>query len=182
MTQDNVAAASKKKVLVETRKHMSRSFYTEYLRQMIPLVSGMLEDMALYDIGGIPVNGEAWQPDIFHLSSKIICYIFEENNIEIPDYISEVTYEDYFGKTAIVENIREKMIFEWEHNRQAFRILRKTNCLEYNAGEHAYEATRIVDALPEDICAKKSGTKVIMNLEKAEAFTGIQFQKHFWKK
>ena len=182
MTQDNVAAASKKKVLVETRKHMSRSFYTEYLRQMIPLVSRMLEDMASYDIGGIPENGEAWQPDIFHLSSKIICYIFEENNIEIPDYISEVTYEDYFGKTAIVENIREKMIFEWEHNRHAFRILRKTNCLEYNAGEHAYEATRIVDALPEDICAKKSGTKVIMNLEKAEAFTGIQFQKHFWKK
>ncbi len=179
LTQDNVSAAYKKKMVSEIRKTIGDSFYHEYLRRMMPLIKELHEKMKVYD----PKSGEEWKPDIFRISSKIIVDIYKEYMGEVPEYIREVSYEDYFGYTNNIYNkIKEKIIFEWEHNRKAFIINKKSNTLEYIAGERAYEADKICNALPEILQAKKSGIKVVMLLDKAEEFFGIHFKSRlFWK-
>ena len=77
----------------------------------------------------------------------------------------------------IVKKVKEKILFEYEHNRKAFIVKKKTNTLEYIAGEKKYEADRICNDLPEFLEARTSGVKVIMKLDKAEDFFGIKFQR-----
>ena len=173
LTQDNVSAAYKKKKVAEIRKRMGTAFYHEYLRRIMPEFLNMIDKMENYD----PTGGEEWQPDIFALSSKIILEIYSEYMDEVPDYIRIVTYEDYFGYTNnVVNEIREKIIFEWQHNKRAFVVNKKTKTVEYIAGERSFEADKICNALPEFLQAKKSGTKVVMKLKEAEEFFGIKFK------
>jgi len=173
LTQDNVSAAYKKKKVAEIRKRMGTSFYAEYLSRMMPRMHQLIEKMQDYD----PSKGEEWQPDIFAISSQVIFEIFSEYMDEVPSYVREVTYEDYFGYTNnVVNEIREKIIFEWQHNRKAFVVNKKTKTVEYIAGERSFEADKICNALPEFLQAKKSGTKVVMKLKEAEEFFGLKFK------
>ena len=80
----------------------------------------------------------------------------------------------------IVKKVKEKILFEYEHNRKAFIVKKKTNTLEYIAGEKKYEADRICNDLPEFLEARTSGVKVIMKLDKAEDFFGIKFQRRLF--
>ena len=57
---------------------------------------------------------------------------------------------------------------------------KKTNTLEYIAGEKKYEADRICNDLPEFLETRTSGVKVIMKLDKAEDFFGIKFQRRLF--
>lgn len=174
ITQDNVSAAYKKKRVSEIRKKMSNSFYHEYLRRMLPLVNETLEKMATY----IPDGDNEWQPDPFLLSSTVINDIYRDYMEDIPTYVSVVTYEDYFGfNNNIVKKVKEKILFEYEHNKNAFIVKKKTNTLEYIAGEKKYEADRICNDLPEFLEARTSGVKVIMKLDKAEEFFGVKFKR-----
>lgn len=177
LTQDNVSAAYKKKKVVEIRKHMGTSAYGEYLSRIMPQIHKLMEKMESYD----PSNEEEWQPDVFALSSRIIVGIFTDYFDEVPTYIREVTYEDYFGySNNVVNEIRDKIRFEWQHNRKAFVVNRKTQTVEYTAGERAFEADKICNALPEFLQAKKSGTKVVMKLREAEEFFGIKFKSRLF--
>lgn len=65
-------------------------------------------------------------------------------------------------------------------NRKAFKVLRKQNRLEYVAGEKAYEAVNICQALPEELIPKQSGAKVVLKLDSAEKFFGIHFKNRLF--
>lgn len=169
----NVSAASQHKKMVELRKRITTAFYREYLKRMYPKVMDLIHQMDAFVLNE---SNENWQPDIFNLSSKTILEIYQDCATQPPEYVRELSYFDYFGYNSLAQNIKEKICFEWTHNRKAFRVLRKQNALEYIAGEHAYEATRICDSLPEVLRAKRSGTKVVLRLDESEKFFGIHFK------
>ena len=173
-TLTNEDAAANHKKIVELRKQISTSFYREYFRRMFEKVSNLINDMSDFVINE---TNEGWIPDIFQLSSNTIIEIYNECNVDLPSYVMPLEYSDYFGYNDIVENIRDKIIFEWTHNKAAFKVLKKQNLLEYTAGEKKYEATRICDSMPEILQARCSGTKVVLQLDEAQKFFGIQFKK-----
>ena len=173
-TLENVDAVSKHKKAAELGKKISTSFYKEYFKRMFEKVNALIDEMQKFELNK---NNETWYPDIFKLSSETIIEIYKDCDIEVPSYVSVVSYADYFGNNVIIEQIRQKINFEWEHNKNAFRILKKQNLLEYIAGERAYEAIRIKESLPEKLRAKTSGAKVIMQLDEAQKFFGITFRK-----
>lgn len=105
---------------------------------------------------------------------------FSGFDIQIPPYVTEVSYADYFGHNSLTQSVKEKIIFEWAHNRKAFKVLRKQNRLEYVAGEKAYEAVNICQALPEELIPKQSGAKVVLKLDSAEKFFGIHFKNRLF--
>ena len=57
------------------------------------------------------------------------------------------------------------------------------NELQYNAGQ-TYEVDRLMKELPETLEARKSREWVVMNLNEAKKFFGIDFKKSFlpWKR
>lgn len=173
----NVVAASQHKKMVECRNKIGTSFYREYLKRIYPQIVEMLNDMENYVFDE---SSSIWEPDIFNLSSKVIISIYEDCKIQIPPYVIEVSYADYFGHNSLTQSIKEKIIFEWAHNRKAFKVLRKQNRLEYVAGEKAYEAVNICQALPEELIPKQSGAKVVLKLDSAEKFFGIHFKNRLF--
>ena len=58
--------------------------------------------------------------------------------------------------------------------------MKKSNELRYNAGA-TYEADRIMKELPENLEAHKSREWIVMNLEAAQDFFDMKFEKSFWK-
>ncbi len=174
ITLTNDSAVSKHKKAVEIRKKISTAFYREYFKRMFVKVSNLIEDMHNFVLDE---TNEGWKPDVFLLSSETIIEIYKDCNIAPPSFVTLVNYSDYFGHNDIAESIRDKIRFEWEHNRSAFKILKKQNLLEYTAGEHKYEADRIKEAMPEKLLAKCSGTKVVIQLDEAQKFFGVHFKK-----
>lgn len=173
----NVVAASQHKKMVECRNKIGTSFYREYLKRIYPKIVEMLNDMENYVFDE---SSSIWEQDIFNLSSKVIISIYEDCKIQIPPYVTEVSYADYFGHNSLTQSVKEKIIFEWAHNRKAFKVLRKQNRLEYVAGEKAYEAVNICQALPEELIPKQSGAKVVLKLDSAEKFFGIHFKNRLF--
>lgn len=169
----NVTAAFDHKKVAELRKRITTSFYKEYFKRMYSKVTELLEQMNVYEVNEAE---ERWEPDIFAISSNTILEIYRDCDLQAPEHVTETKYEDYFGENVIIESVREKIIFEWTHNRSAFKVLKKQNRLEYTAGERAYEATKIQESLPEKLRAKCSGNKVVMLLDAANEFFGIQFK------
>lgn len=175
ISQNNVAAATGRKKVNENLNQISNAFYGEYLSRMIPAVQAMIMKMNTYI--ATEHDDESWNPDIFSLSSNTIAEIFHDFEISLPDYFAPLTYDDYFLNNTMQRKIRDKIRFEWAHNRKAFHSNRSRNILEYTAGEHGYEATYIRNALPEELQSKTSGTKVIMLLDQAEKFFDLRFNR-----
>lgn len=122
-------------------------------------------------------EASAYHPDLFLFSSQTIMEIINDAGVQIPPYIYEVAYKDYFETNAMIERAKDLIAREWLHNRNAFRILKKQNRIEYTAGEYSYQAASLYDSLPEILHAFTAGTKVVMDLDAAEEFFGIRFRR-----
>lgn len=179
MTQENVTAVLKRKKMSENRKNISTAFYREYLKRMFSQVSDMLEIMR---------NSRAKEEreikrvlDVFKISSNVIMDIYQDCGVELPSNFKEISYDDYFGYNTIVNNIKEKILLDWKHNRNAFKVFRRSNTLEYSNFEKRFEADRILHSLPEKLEAKRTGLKIVMKLDKAEKFFGVRFHNSIFK-
>ena len=175
LTLDNVTATNNAKAVSDTLKQINGALYKEYLRRIIPKVNEMLR------IIDENKSGNEWHPDLFKLSSETIVDIIKDYTKQ-PDYISLLSFEDYFGDNTVMrKEIREKILTDYEHNKSAFEIRRRRNELLYTPGEFSYEAKRVKDALPEYLEAKISGNKILMKLDKVEDFLGTTLKKGiFW--
>ena len=69
----------------------------------------------------------------------------------------------------------------WRTSRKSFAINQKTNELRFNAGM-PYEADRLMKELPETLEARKSREWVVMRLDEAKEFFGVQFKPPFFSK
>lgn len=171
-TQTNTDSVAKKKKMTAIRNRFTTDLYRAYLGKMLPHVENMMARMKNFN-----VEADAdWQPDTFKISSEVLLDLFRESETEPPEYVKTLAYEDYFGYNIICENMRRQIVDDWHHNPEAFDIQENRNILEYNAGERAYEATRVCDMLPEVLEAKRLGTKVVMKLGEARKFFSISFQ------
>lgn len=172
LTLNDVTAAHMKKGVLDGISNISGAFYREYIKRIIPKIK---ETLSLME-SDYPESSK-WHPDLLKISSEVIIDIVK-NYATIQPYILSLSFEDYFGDDTIIrKEIKEKILTDYEHNKKAFNINRKKNELVYTAGERAYEARRIYDALPEFLEAKVVSNMILMPLDKAELFFGIKFKK-----
>ena len=159
----------KSSVVRRVQRNIGTAFYREYLRRMLEMIPEMLEELKS--------DEEAGAPDILAASSEIICGIIRgHSDNEVPFFIRELTLEDYFSEKVTGAHAIKAIQNAWKINKKAFVVDKKFGLLRYNAGQ-VWEVDRIIKELPEDLESVKSREWVIMDLEKAEDFFGINFKK-----
>ena len=115
-------------------------------------------------------------PDILNYSSKVFVDIIAEYAEEVPDYIRELTLDNYFSEQVTGKHAIKVIQNAWRTSKKSFKVDKGNNELRYNAGA-PYEADRIIKELPETLEAHKARDWVVMNLEEAKKFFGIEFKK-----
>lgn len=65
----------------------------------------------------------------------------------------------------------------WEINPKSFKIDKKHNEIRFDVGD-THEANRIMKELPETLETHKSQTTIVMNLDEAKKFFGIDFKRN----
>ena len=146
-------------IVRKVQQKIGTAFYREYLRRMLEIIPGMIEQMK---------DDEAESaPDILAVSSKIIVEIMNEHSETIPDYIRELSLEDYFSEHVTGKHAKKTIIDAWKTSQKSFVIQSKMNELRYNAGQ-TYEADRLMKELPETLEVYKAREWVVMNLNEAK--------------
>ena len=161
----------KSNVVRMVQQKIGTAFYREYLRRMLDVIPDMIE--AMKD----DVAESA--PDILAASSKIIIEIISEHSNDVPEYVRELSLEDYFSEHVTGKHAKKTLINAWKTSPKSFVIHEKMNELRYNAGQ-TYEVDRLMKELPETLEARKAREWVVMNLAEAKAFFGIDFKKRHW--
>ena len=109
-------------------------------------------------------------------SSRVIVSIFKEfTEGDVPQYIRHLDLDDYFSEKVTgsyaIKTIRNALRI----SKKSFEISVRANELRYNAGQ-TWEADRILKELPETLEAHKSREWIVMNLDEAKDFFGIEFK------
>ena len=155
----------------KVQKNIGTALYRRYLKMMLEKIPELLESMKDDDAESAP--------DILKLSSEVIYEIFESfSDIEIPEYIRKLDLTDYFSEKITGSNVIQTIKTAWNNNRGQFEIDARRNLLKYNAGQ-TYDATRIVKELPETLVPTASRELVIMKLDVAKEFFGVEFKRGF---
>lgn len=164
----------KSNIVRMVQQKIGTAFYREYLRRMLDVIPELIEAMK---------DDEAESaPDILAVSSKIIVDIIKEHSENVPEYIRELSLEDYFSEHVTGKHAKAAIIGAWRNSPKSFVVQPKTNELRYNAGQ-TYEADRLMKELPETLEARKSREWITMNLAEAKKFFGVDFKKSIlpWK-
>ena len=112
-------------------------------------------------------------------SSQVIVDIIGEHSEKVPDYIRPLTLENYFSENVTGKYTNKTIQNAWKTSRKSFVINPRNNELRYNAGIY-FEADRLMKELPETLEARKSREWVVMNLNVAREFFGVDFRRSFW--
>ena len=168
---DKESGAYNSKRINESMKHATNAFYCEYARRMFDVIDDMETAMREGD--------ESYFPDIFHESSIVLKSIFSDLGIEIPSYISELSYSDYFGDMAIGKHAINQIKTAWETEPKMFRIDKKKNNLIYTYPESGrlYELRYLQEELPPALETQVTARSLVMKLDVATEVFGIKFKK-----
>lgn len=173
---DKEMGAKNSKRINESMRHASTALYCEYVRRMFTCISEMVEN--------IKSDNEDYFPDIFETSSIVLKEIFEEYLDEVPEYITELSYSDYFGDKAVGKNAMKKVVEAWNNDRKNFYVDKKKNTLTYTYADSSrtYELRYIQQELPPVLNSRVIGSSIVMDLDKAKILFSETFKKHFWDK
>ena len=161
-------------VVRTVQREIGTAFYREYLRRMIDAVPELLEIMKS--------DESESAPDILAVSSQIIVEIMREHSdTELPEYIRELSLEDYFSERVTGSYAIKTIKNAWKTSQASFDVSTRNNELRYNAGA-TWEADRILKELPETLEAHKSRDWVVMNLSEAREFFGLDFRVPFYRR
>lgn len=163
----------KSNVVRSVQQRIGTSFYREYLRRMLDLLPGLIEELKADDAES--------GPDILKYSSEVIVSIIQEHAQHCPEYIRPLSLENYFSEHVTGKHAIKTIQNAWRTSRGSFVIRSRINELRYNAGA-PYEADRILKELPETLEAHKSREWVVMNLEEARHFFEIDFKRSFFNR
>ena len=156
-------------VVRTVQREIGTAFYREYLRRMLEVVPDLLEE--------IKCDENESAPEILAVSSAIIVSIIKEHTEEdLPAFVRELTLDDYFSERVTGSYAMKVICDAWKTSQTSFEISERTNELRYNAGA-TWEADRILKELPETLEAHKSRDWLVMNLNDAKEFFGIDFKK-----
>ena len=161
----------KSNIVKRVQKNIGTAFYCEYLSRMLPIVERMMETMK---------EEEPDAPDVLAASSKVICDIITEHCGELPKYIRELSLIDYFGEKQTGKAVIKAIKQAWRTNKKSFEVDKKRNELRYDTGNN-WDAERMLKELPENLEARRSITKVVMNLDEAREYFEESFKKYFWQ-
>lgn len=159
------------KKITSCMNEMSNAFYCEYVRRMINRIENMVNQMK--------GNDTSYLPDIFAESSSTIIEIAKEHiEKDMPLYMYECEYNDYFGNKAVGKNAIQKIRRAWEFERDAFTINKKKRLLEYRIPEHAgsYILDHIRQELPPSLNPQTTARTLTMDLDAASEFFDIDFK------
>ena len=161
-------------VVRTVQREIGTAFYREYLRRMMDAVPELLEIMKS--------DESESAPDILAISSQIIVEIMREHSgSELPEYIRELSLDDYFSERVTGSYAIKTIKNAWKTSQASFDISVRNNELRYNAGA-TWEADRILKELPETLEAHKSRDWVVMNLSEAKEFFDLDFNIPFYKR
>ena len=159
----------KSSVVRTVQREIGTAFYREYLRRMFLVVPELIDELKADDTESAP--------DILAASSQVLLNILSEySDNELPDYFRGLTLEDYFGEKVTGAYAIKTIHNAWKTSQSAFSVSIRTNELRYNAGT-VWDADRILKELPETLEAHKSREWLVMNLDAAKAFFGLDFKK-----
>lgn len=158
----------KSNVVRNTQRRVGTALYREYLRHMMDAVPDLIQQLKDDDCEDVP--------DILNVSAQILRNILTKHLEDIPEYVRELTLEDYFSEKVTGSQTIKTIQRAWKVNKQDFNIDKASGKVHYNAKE-VYEAKRIIKELPEDLCPQRSREWVVMDINKAGEFFGINFKK-----
>ena len=116
-------------------------------------------------------------PDILKSSSEVIYEIITECiGNDVPEYVRTLTIDDYFGEKITGKHAIDVISDAWKFSKKSFEVDKHHNELRYNAGDN-FEAARLMKELPETLEAHKSREFIVMDLEAAIEYFGINFKK-----
>ncbi len=157
-------------IVRKVQKNIGTAFYRAYLNRMLAVVPDLLD--------GLKDDDRPEAPDILASSAKIMYQILARYyEGELPEYVRKLTLEDYFSEKVTGSQAIQTIRRAWKINTRDFKVDRQFNQLRYNAGA-TWEADRILKELPEDLEAHKSREWIVMDLDKACDFFGVNFKKH----
>ena len=158
----------KSNVVRSVQQKIGTAFYREYLRRMIAVVPDLMDRLK-------DDSPESESPDILAESSRVIRSILAEHVESLPAYVAELSLENYFSEQVTGKYAIQTIQTAWKANPKAFEVNERTNIVRYEAGEN-WDADRLMKELPETLCAKRSRDSVIMDLDAARTFFGIDFK------
>lgn len=154
------------------QREIGTALYREYLRQMLAIVAGQLEEMKSDDSESAP--------DILAESSRVLVELIQMySETPCPSYIRPLTLEDYFSEKVTGGYAIKTIRSAWNTSRSSFEISKRNNELRYNTGA-PWEVDNILKELPESLEAHKSREWIVMNLKEAKNFFDIPFQKSWF--
>ena len=156
-------------IVRKVQKNIGTAFYRKYLSLMLEVVPTLLDELKDDDLP------EA--PDILAASSDVIYQIISQYyGKDLPDYVRKLSLDDYFSEKVTGSQAIKAIQRAWKVNSKDFKIDRRFGQLRYNAGA-TWEADRILKELPEDLEAHKSREWIVMDLERACDFFGVDFKR-----
>lgn len=160
-------------VVRTVQKEIGTAFYREYLRRMLEEIPQLLEAIK---------SDEEVAPDILATSSQILMAIFREyHHSEIPNYARELTLDDYFSERVTGSFAIKTIVNAWKTSPNSFEVIARSNELRYNAG-NTWDVDRILKELPETLEPHKSRDWLVMNLDEAQKFFGLTFERTLWER
>ena len=161
----------KDRIVRKVQSNIGTALYREFLGRVIERTPELIKEIQDEDID------EA--VDLLEEASHILYDILKENYEEdLPSYIRLLSLEDFFGEKATSSQAIETIKTAWANNRESFVYNKKQSTISYDASAN-YEAERILKELPENLEAKRSRAKIILNINKASEFFEIDFKKGF---
>ena len=160
------------KKITSCMNEMTNSFYCEYIRRMMDRIDIMVTSMKGSD--------DKYLPDIFAESSATIIEIAKEfGELELPSYMYECDYNDYFGNKAVGRNAILKIRRAWQFESYAFTIHKKQGLLEYSIPDNGniHDLKHIKQELPPSLNAETTARTLTMSLGAACEFFGVDFKK-----
>ena len=118
-------------------------------------------------------------PDVFAVSSRILRSIITEHEANIPEYITELSYSDYFGDKAVGRKAIQKILTAFKNEPHQFKVDRRNNTLMYSYPENGrmYELLYLQQELPPALNVRLTSKSIIMDYDQAKQYFGISFRK-----
>lgn len=168
---DKESGAYNSKRINESMKQATNALYCEYVRRMFSVISDMENAMC--------EGEEAYFPDVFKASSIILKDIFQECCGEIPEFVNELSYSDYFGDLAIGKHAIEQIRTAWQTEPKMFKVDKKKNTLIYTypEGGRLYELRYLQEELPPALESQVTSRSLVMKLDVAMEVFGEKFKR-----
>lgn len=168
---DKEKGAYGSKRINESMKQATNAFYCEYMRRMFEKIDEMVAMMKEGD--------ESYFPDIFKISANVLKDLFAEYIEAVPEYVTELSYPDYFGDLAVGKHAIDQIKFAWQNEPKRFKVDKKKNKLIYTYPERGrlHELKYLQEELPPALEAQLTATSLVMKLDVAEEIFGEKFKK-----